>query len=226
MLRRILVVLVVGGVGAVVACAAGKTTKKKPSAICAGWRMHGLPRAHAVAAGGGKAWLLTESGLYRWTATCGWELRSRDVGVTREAALRFNSGLADLDTRLKRKDGMKLQGALISIDVKTGGIVALVGGRSYTQSQFNRAVQAKRQPGSTFKPFVYLAAFEATMDDPATCKLSTKADTICKGASPMRHSSVTASATARNPQPAHSARQPCATSRARRPTCMTARRQL
>jgi penicillin-binding protein 1A len=41
-----------------------------------------------------------------------------------------------------------------------GGLRAMVGGRSYAQSQFNRAVQAKRQPGSSFKPFVYLAALE------------------------------------------------------------------
>ena len=90
-----------------------------------------------------------------------------DLRLQRVAQQALETGLADLDTKLKRKDGMKLQGALISIDVKTGGIVALVGGRSYTQSQFNRAVQARRQPGSTFKPFVYLAAFEATLDDPA-----------------------------------------------------------
>jgi penicillin-binding protein 1B len=42
-----------------------------------------------------------------------------------------------------------------------------VGGRAYSASQYNRATQARRQPGSTFKPFVYLAAFEATFDDPA-----------------------------------------------------------
>ena len=45
--------------------------------------------------------------------------------------------------------------------------MALVGGRSYGASQYNRVTQARRQPGSTFKPFVYLAAFEATFDDPA-----------------------------------------------------------
>jgi penicillin-binding protein 1B len=45
--------------------------------------------------------------------------------------------------------------------------VALVGGRSYGASQYNRVVQARRQPGSTFKPFVYLAAFEAGFDDPS-----------------------------------------------------------
>ncbi|MBB4005232.1 MAG: transglycosylase domain-containing protein [Aurantimonas endophytica] len=52
------------------------------------------------------------------------------------------------------------QGALVAVD-GTGAIRAMVGGRDYAQSQFNRAVDAKRQPGSTFKPFVYAAAIEA-----------------------------------------------------------------
>jgi len=52
------------------------------------------------------------------------------------------------------------QGALVSLD-GTGGVIAMVGGASYQDSQFNRAVQAKRQPGSAFKPFVYLAAMRA-----------------------------------------------------------------
>ncbi len=51
------------------------------------------------------------------------------------------------------------QGALVALD-GTGAIRAMVGGRDYAQSQFNRAVDAKRQPGSTFKPFVYAAALE------------------------------------------------------------------
>lgn len=54
------------------------------------------------------------------------------------------------------------QAALVSID-NDGGIRALVGGRSYPASQFNRATKARRQPGSVFKPFVYLAALEAGM---------------------------------------------------------------
>lgn len=53
------------------------------------------------------------------------------------------------------------QGALVSIDPKTGGILAMIGGDGYTfQNQFNRAVQAKRQIGSAVKPFIYLYAFE------------------------------------------------------------------
>ncbi len=60
------------------------------------------------------------------------------------------------------KEGGKFdasQAALVSID-GTGAIRALVGGRDYATSQFNRAVKAKRQPGSSFKPFVYAAALE------------------------------------------------------------------
>jgi penicillin-binding protein 1A len=52
-----------------------------------------------------------------------------------------------------------LQGALVLIDNRSGGIRALVGGRDYNESHFNRAIFAKRQMGSTFKPFVYAAAF-------------------------------------------------------------------
>lgn len=51
------------------------------------------------------------------------------------------------------------QGALVALD-PNGAIKALVGGRNYSDSQFNRAIAAKRQPGSAFKPFVYLAALE------------------------------------------------------------------
>lgn len=52
------------------------------------------------------------------------------------------------------------QGAITTLDTQTGGVLALVGGRSFEQSQFNRATQALRQPGSTFKIFAYLAALE------------------------------------------------------------------
>jgi penicillin-binding protein 1A len=51
------------------------------------------------------------------------------------------------------------QGALVALD-PSGAVKAMVGGRNYADSQFNRAVAAKRQPGSSFKPFVYLAALE------------------------------------------------------------------
>ncbi|MBW3660299.1 MAG: PBP1A family penicillin-binding protein [Gemmatimonadetes bacterium] len=51
-----------------------------------------------------------------------------------------------------------LQGALLAVDLETGGILAMVGGRDFQESKFNRATQARRQPGSVFKPFVYTAA--------------------------------------------------------------------
>lgn len=52
------------------------------------------------------------------------------------------------------------QGAIVALDPRSGAITALVGGRDYTESQFNRATQALRQPGSAFKPFVFAAALE------------------------------------------------------------------
>ncbi len=52
------------------------------------------------------------------------------------------------------------QSALVSVDPKDGAVVALVGGFDFFQSKFNRATQARRQPGSGFKPFVYAAAFD------------------------------------------------------------------
>jgi len=54
----------------------------------------------------------------------------------------------------------KVQGALVSMDVATGRVLAMVGGWSFELSQFNRATQAQRQPGSSFKPFVYLTALQ------------------------------------------------------------------
>ena len=54
-----------------------------------------------------------------------------------------------------------LQAALVSLDPQTGHVRAMVGGRDFNDSTFNRAVQARRQPGSAFKPFVYAAALEA-----------------------------------------------------------------
>lgn len=54
----------------------------------------------------------------------------------------------------------QLQGAFFARDVKTGAIRIMVGGRNYEESRFNRATQAKRQPGSAFKPFVWMAALE------------------------------------------------------------------
>src|SRR6185369_2444039 len=56
--------------------------------------------------------------------------------------------------------GLKPQAALVALDPHTGNVLAMAGGRQYAESQLNRATDALRQPGSTFKPFVYAAAVE------------------------------------------------------------------
>jgi len=60
----------------------------------------------------------------------------------------------------RRRAAQDLQGSLVSIDVRTGDVLALVGGRDFAASPFNRATQARRQAGSTFKPILYAAALE------------------------------------------------------------------
>lgn len=59
-----------------------------------------------------------------------------------------------------RRQAKDLQGSLVSIDAHTGDVLALVGGRDFTSSSFNRATQARRQAGSAFKPILYAAALE------------------------------------------------------------------
>jgi penicillin-binding protein 1B len=93
---------------------------------------------------------------------------SLDLGLQSLAQRVLSQGLEKVEKGMRKKAGRgPLQGALIAIEPSTGAVVALVGGREYGTSQYNRATTARRQPGSTFKPFVYLAAFEATFDDPA-----------------------------------------------------------
>jgi penicillin-binding protein 1B len=74
--------------------------------------------------------------------------------IAEEAVAR---GIEELDQKAI-PSGEPLQAALIAVDPKTGDLVAMVGGRSYGQTRFNRSVDAKRQTGSAFKPFVLLAA--------------------------------------------------------------------
>ena len=70
-----------------------------------------------------------------------------------------------LDLALEQEP--QVQGALLAMDSNTGEIKAMIGGRSYRKSEFNRATQSKRQPGSAFKPFIFTAAFDKGMT-PAT----------------------------------------------------------
>jgi penicillin-binding protein 1B len=90
-----------------------------------------------------------------------------DLHLQRLAQDAVRNGVARLDEMLKRRR-RRPQVALIAVDPRTGEVLALVGGRSYNQSQYNRATDARRQPGSVFKPFVYLAAFERAKEEGRT----------------------------------------------------------
>jgi penicillin-binding protein 1B len=87
---------------------------------------------------------------------------SLDLRLQEAAQRVLEAGLARVDGRLgKVAEGRAAQGALIAIQPQTGFIRALVGGRDYASSQFNRVTQARRQVGSVFKPIVYAAALES-----------------------------------------------------------------
>jgi penicillin-binding protein 1B len=88
-----------------------------------------------------------------------------DLNAQDTASRTLDGGLTTLEknNRRLRRSGNPLQGVMIHVDVATGEIRALVGGRNYDQSQFNRALSSKRQVGSLFKPFVYLTAFEPSL---------------------------------------------------------------
>lgn len=75
-----------------------------------------------------------------------------------------NKRLEKLDKYFPKKPKASLQAALIAIRPKTGEIVAMVGGRDFLETQFNRATSAQRQPGSVFKPFVYAAALNTAYE--------------------------------------------------------------
>jgi penicillin-binding protein 1A len=77
-----------------------------------------------------------------------------DSRLQKIAEAAVQNGIDDVE---KRADG-DVQAALVAVELSTGHIKAMVGGADYWKSQFNRAVSAKRQPGSVFKPIVYLAA--------------------------------------------------------------------
>ena len=85
-----------------------------------------------------------------------------DLELQQAAERALKRQLDRLD-RLYAGRGVKPQAALVALDPHSGNILAMVGGRDYADSQLNRATDALRQPGSTFKPFVYAAAIEDGM---------------------------------------------------------------
>jgi penicillin-binding protein 1B len=92
-----------------------------------------------------------------------------DLHLQRLAQDAVREGLTNVDRILaRRKRKGFAEATLIAVDPKSGEILAMVGGRSYNQSQYNRVLASRRQPGSVFKPFVYLAAFERAAQDGRT----------------------------------------------------------
>jgi len=94
-----------------------------------------------------------------------------DIKMQRAAEKALAENLNNFDAQMagnKSAANKKVQGAIMAIDPKTGAIRVMVGGRDFKETQFNRAVQAKRQAGSAFKPFVYTAAIDSKLMTPAT----------------------------------------------------------
>lgn len=85
-----------------------------------------------------------------------------DLELQQAAELALKRQLDRIDA-VNAARGLKPQAALVALDPHTGDVLAMVGGRNYAESQLNRATDALRQPGSTFKPFVYAAALEDGM---------------------------------------------------------------
>ncbi|HYM60819.1 MAG TPA: PBP1A family penicillin-binding protein [Thermoanaerobaculia bacterium] len=98
-----------------------------------------------------------------------------DTMMQRSAEQALDDGLTSLTKRYPyiKKSETPLEGAILTIQPGTGYVKALVGGRNYSKTQFNRAIQAKRQPGSLFKPFVYVTAM-----DPARGQSALNAATV------------------------------------------------
>ncbi|MCK9229980.1 MAG: PBP1A family penicillin-binding protein [Syntrophales bacterium] len=97
-------------------------------------------------------------------------LRAGDVVEARVLDARAGEPLSPLLLELEQEP--EVQGALMCIESRTGAIKAMVGGRNFEESEFNRATQAVRQPGSSFKPLIYAAAFDRGMT-PSTIVMDT-----------------------------------------------------
>jgi penicillin-binding protein 1A len=82
------------------------------------------------------------------------------IWVEQVAATAETEGAATGETHYALRQPPEIEGAIVAIDPHTGRVLALRGGFNYQRSEFNRATQALRQPGSALKPFVYLAALE------------------------------------------------------------------
>jgi membrane carboxypeptidase/penicillin-binding protein len=103
--------------------------------------------------------VLTQEGLRIFTTL--------DVHVNKLAEKAVDDNLIDLETKYpklkRREEKEELEECLVSLEPGSGKIRAMIGGRNYQRSQFNRVTQSKRQPGSAFKIVTYAAAFDETL---------------------------------------------------------------
>src|SRR5579885_590769 len=106
------------------------------------------------------AQVLTAEGLRIFTTL--------DVHMEKLAEKAVRDNLSQLEGKyprlVRKEENQRLEECLVSLEPQSGKIRAMVGGRDYRQSQFNRVTQSHRQPGSAFKPITYLAAFQETLD--------------------------------------------------------------
>lgn len=148
------------------------------------WKEHALPTQTTAAAEGSAPYFvewvrqLLQDRFGSQLYTGGYQITTTlDVGMQRAAEVAMARGFERIESRpgfphttyvefVEEADGGLLldvetpyvQGMFIAMDPLTGGVRAMIGGRDFTHSKFNRAVQAMRQPGSSFKPIVYSAA--------------------------------------------------------------------
>ncbi|MBS1106260.1 MAG: family penicillin-binding protein [Deltaproteobacteria bacterium] len=103
-----------------------------------------------------------------------------DLRLQQIATEALREGLENLEKKQPKLRGSpkgRLQGCLVVLRPQTGDVLALVGGREYGESQFDRCLQARRSAGSAFKPFVYVAGLEAQRGAPVITLASTLEDT-------------------------------------------------
>ncbi len=98
------------------------------------------------------------AGLKVYTALDPWAQETAEKAVTNQ--LKYFEENIPLITKLKDEENKKLQASLLASNPLTGEVVAIVGGRSFRSSPYNRAIESKRQVGSVFKPLVYLTALK------------------------------------------------------------------
>ena len=131
------------------------TAEQEQAARRARIRVRPYPEATEVTAGYAKDYLRQQfRDHFGGDHPPDWEVHTTFVPDLQEMAERAVSD------GLRRFGDADLQAALVAIDPRTGDILAMVGGRDFRQSQFNRASRSRRQPGSAFKPLLYAAALE------------------------------------------------------------------